>query len=214
MARRIQEDKDQSSASARRRTSSSRSGGKRTGTIADRRCCRTLRRSLRLLVARLGVVLNMGTVSERDLRDHAAEVLDTVAHGEFMTVTRDGVAVAELRPLPRRGLSAAQIIERRRHLAPIDPEWMRRDFDGLFDLAIEHARPRPCSTTSPVILWLHSTQQPCAGQRRECSAPASAGAPGGHDIHQRSVNYENGGPRTDRQPAIGRPTRKQRRACA
>lgn len=46
-----------------------------------------------------------------------------------MTVTRDGVAVAELRPLPRRVPSAAQLIERRRHLPRIDPERFRRDID-------------------------------------------------------------------------------------
>ncbi|MGZ8802480.1 MAG: type II toxin-antitoxin system Phd/YefM family antitoxin, partial [Mycobacterium sp.] len=64
-----------------------------------------------------------------DLRNHGGEVLDTVARGESVTVTRDGVAVAELRPLPRRVPSAAQLIERRRHLPRIDPERFRRDID-------------------------------------------------------------------------------------
>ena len=75
----------------------------------------------------------MTTVSVRDLRNRGGEVLDTVARGEAVTVTRDGVAVAELRPLPRRGPSAAQLIERRRHLARIDPERLRQDLDTLVD---------------------------------------------------------------------------------
>ena len=78
----------------------------------------------------------MATVSVRDLRNHGGEVLDTVARGESVTVTRDGVAVAELRPLPRRGTSAAQLIERRRHLPRIDPERLRRDIDTVLDPAL------------------------------------------------------------------------------
>jgi antitoxin (DNA-binding transcriptional repressor) of toxin-antitoxin stability system len=78
----------------------------------------------------------MTTVSVRDLRNHGDEVLDTVARGESVTVTRDGIAVAELRPLPRRGPSAAQLVERRRHLARIDPERLRQDLDTLLDPAV------------------------------------------------------------------------------
>jgi prevent-host-death family protein len=39
-------------------------------------------------------------VGVRDLRNHGGEILDRVADGETMTVTRDGRAIAELRPLP------------------------------------------------------------------------------------------------------------------
>jgi len=75
----------------------------------------------------------MSTVSVRDLRNHGGEVLDSVARGDSVTVTRDGVAVAELRPLPRRGPTAAQLIERRRHLRPLDPERLRHDLDAVLD---------------------------------------------------------------------------------
>ena len=78
----------------------------------------------------------MNSVSVRDLRNHGGEVLDSVARGESVTVTRDGVPVAELRPLPRRGLSAAQLIERRRHLAHIDPDQLRRDIDAVLDSSL------------------------------------------------------------------------------
>jgi len=75
----------------------------------------------------------MATVSVRDLRNHGGDVLDRVARGESVTVTRDGTEVAELRPLPRRGLNAQQLIDRRRHLPPLDPDALRRDLDALIN---------------------------------------------------------------------------------
>jgi len=50
-----------------------------------------------------------------------------------VTVTRDGTEVAELRPLPRRGPTAQQLIDRRRHLPPLDPDALRRDLDALIN---------------------------------------------------------------------------------
>ena len=78
----------------------------------------------------------MGTVGERDLPERGGEVPETVARGESVTVIRDGVASAELRQLPLRGLSADQLIERRRHLAPIDPERWRRDIASFLETAL------------------------------------------------------------------------------
>jgi antitoxin (DNA-binding transcriptional repressor) of toxin-antitoxin stability system len=75
----------------------------------------------------------METVSVRELRNHGGDVLDAVAMGTTFTVTRDGTAVAELRPLPRRGLTAAQLIERRRQLPHVDPVRLRRDLDAVLD---------------------------------------------------------------------------------
>ncbi len=48
-------------------------------------------------------------------------------------ITRAGYPVAELRPLPRRGLRASELIERRRHLPPVDPARLREDIDGMLD---------------------------------------------------------------------------------
>ena len=50
----------------------------------------------------------------RDLRNKGGEVLDRVERGERVVVTRDGRAVAELRPLPRRSPGPAELIERRK----------------------------------------------------------------------------------------------------
>ncbi len=75
----------------------------------------------------------MASVSVRDLRNHGGEVLDRVARGESVVVTRDGAEVAELRPRVRRSPSAADLIRRRRHLPPVDPEALRRDIDDVLD---------------------------------------------------------------------------------
>ncbi len=78
----------------------------------------------------------MPSVSVRDLRNHGGEVLDRVARGETLIVTRDGAEVAELRPLPRRALPAAEFIARRAHLSPVDPEQLRRDIDEFLDSTV------------------------------------------------------------------------------
>ncbi len=75
----------------------------------------------------------MSEVTIRDLRNHGGEVVDRVAAGERVTVTRDGRAVAELSPLPRRRLTAAALVERHRHLPPMDLLEWRRDIDAVID---------------------------------------------------------------------------------
>jgi len=78
----------------------------------------------------------MTDVSIRDLRNHGGEILDRVAGGEAMTVTRDGHPIAELHPLPRRPLRAALLLERRRGLPVVDPAKWRADVDDLLDPAL------------------------------------------------------------------------------
>ena len=72
----------------------------------------------------------------RDLRNKGGEVLDRVLAGERVTVTRDGKAVAELRPLPGTRLNAQALVERFRRLPPIDPAGFRDDVDAVVDQAI------------------------------------------------------------------------------
>ncbi len=75
----------------------------------------------------------MDTVTIRELRNHGGEVVDRVEAGLHVTVTRDGRPVAELRPLRRRGLRAAELVERWHRLPSLDPEALRRDIDALID---------------------------------------------------------------------------------
>lgn len=69
----------------------------------------------------------------RELRNHGGEVLDRVATGEAVVVTRDGTAVAELRPLPRPSISAVELVARRRALPRIDLASLRADLDAVLD---------------------------------------------------------------------------------
>ncbi len=60
-------------------------------------------------------------------------MIDRVAAGEHLTVTRSGRPVARLTPLPREGLDAAALLARWRQLPPVDPDALRRDIDELID---------------------------------------------------------------------------------
>jgi prevent-host-death family protein len=75
----------------------------------------------------------MESVTVRDLRNKGGEVLDRVERGEHVIVTRDGRAIAELRPLPRRSASAVELIERRKGLPRVDPDALRHDIDTVID---------------------------------------------------------------------------------
>ncbi len=75
----------------------------------------------------------MTEVSIRDLRNHGGEVIDRVAGGERLTVTRAGRPVAELRPLGRVPVSAAALLTRWRRLPTVDPQKFRRDLDAVMD---------------------------------------------------------------------------------
>ena len=78
----------------------------------------------------------MKTVTVRELRNDGGAVLDRVARGEELIVTRDGAEVAELRPRRRPAPTPADLIERRRHLPKIDPDLLRHDIDAVLDPAV------------------------------------------------------------------------------
>lgn len=75
----------------------------------------------------------MAEINVRELRNHGADVLERVARGETLTVTRAGAPVAELRPLPRQPFSAATLLARWQHLPRVDPRKLRRDLDEVLD---------------------------------------------------------------------------------
>ena len=78
----------------------------------------------------------MEPVTVRDLRNHGAQVLRRVERGESLTVTRDGEAVAQVIPLPRRAVAAEELVARRRRLPRIDSSVLRADLDDLIDSAL------------------------------------------------------------------------------
>jgi len=77
-------------------------------------------------------------VSIRDLRNHGRAIIDRVARGERLTITRSGKTVAELNPVGRTPLTAEGLIARWRNLPAVDPRRLRDDIDGLGVVTVPH----------------------------------------------------------------------------
>jgi prevent-host-death family protein len=75
----------------------------------------------------------MAYVTIRELRNQGGDVIDRVQNGERIIVTRSGRPVAELQPLRRNGPDPATLLDRWRHLPPVDYDRMRRDIDEIID---------------------------------------------------------------------------------
>jgi len=75
----------------------------------------------------------MAEVTIRDLRNHGGDVVDRVAAGERLTVTRDGRPVAELRPVRATPMSAVDLLRRWRRLPSTDATRLRKELDALVD---------------------------------------------------------------------------------
>lgn len=69
----------------------------------------------------------------RDLRNHGGDVLDRVAAGEHVVVTRDGRPVAELTAVRAARLGREALLARWRHVPRVDAQALRRDLDALLD---------------------------------------------------------------------------------
>ncbi len=78
----------------------------------------------------------MTEVSVRDLRNHGGDVLDSVARGQSVTVTRQGKPIAELRPIPAEGTLATELVERWRTLPVLDFAALRSDLDQILDWSL------------------------------------------------------------------------------
>lgn len=78
----------------------------------------------------------MKTITHRELCDHTATVMAAVEAGEAYHVTRNGVEIAELRPVSRRRRpTAEELVERHRRLPKVDYDRMRQDADEFFGSA-------------------------------------------------------------------------------
>ena len=70
------------------------------------------------------------------MRNHGGRVLERVASGEVLTVTRDGHPIAELRPPPHRPIPAEVLLSRWRGLAGIDAAKLKADIDAALDSSL------------------------------------------------------------------------------
>lgn len=75
----------------------------------------------------------MVEVSIRELRNHGGDVVDRVAAGERVIVTRGGRPVAELRPLRSTLVTASMLLRRWRRLPPVHDATLRADIDATLD---------------------------------------------------------------------------------
>lgn len=78
------------------------------------------------------------SISQRELRNDSAAVLREVQMGRTLIVTRNGVPIAELRPLPPRRFVPRAVIADAAERAPrIDLRRFRRDLDAVVDQSID-----------------------------------------------------------------------------
>jgi prevent-host-death family protein len=75
----------------------------------------------------------MSEVSIRELRNRGGDVVDRVAAGERVIVTRSGKPVAELRPVRPSGRSASELVRRWRRLPAVNGVALRADVDAALD---------------------------------------------------------------------------------
>ena len=77
-------------------------------------------------------------ISQRELRNDSGAILRAVESGEDFIVTRNGTALAELRPLRRRRfVIKTELLATARQLAPIDAAAFRADIDDVMDQTLE-----------------------------------------------------------------------------
>ena len=78
-------------------------------------------------------------ISQRELRNENAKVMDAVAGGETFIVTRNGEPVAEIRPIQsvRKTFIRRQDLSRNAGVqVRIDPDQFRRDLDNAVDQSL------------------------------------------------------------------------------
>lgn len=76
----------------------------------------------------------MRTITQRELRNQSAQVMDDVERGATYVITRAGKPVAELRPLAqrRRFVPMDEVVEAHRRLPPVNFTRMRAEADSFF----------------------------------------------------------------------------------
>lgn len=78
----------------------------------------------------------MQTIAQRELRNDNAKIMRRVEAGETFVVTRNGHAIAEIRPVPvgrQRVVSRERLLALAADLEPIDSARFRADLDAVAD---------------------------------------------------------------------------------
>ena len=78
------------------------------------------------------------TITQRELRNDSGAILREVQAGQTITVTRNGVPVAELRAVPqRRFVLRAVIAEAARRAPRVDYDRLRAELDAVVDQSVD-----------------------------------------------------------------------------
>ncbi|NJD29998.1 MAG: type II toxin-antitoxin system prevent-host-death family antitoxin [Chloroflexi bacterium] len=78
------------------------------------------------------------TISQRELRNDSAAVLRDVQGGQTITVTRNGMPVAELRPVGQRRFVPRSTIEAAaRHAPRVSLARLRADLDAVVNPSVD-----------------------------------------------------------------------------
>jgi len=77
-------------------------------------------------------------ITQRELRNDSAAILREVQAGRTVIITRNGVPVAELRPIrPRRFVPRAAIAETAGRAPRVDAARFRADLDAVIDQSVD-----------------------------------------------------------------------------
>ena len=77
-------------------------------------------------------------ISQRELRNDSGAILREVQAGQTITVTRNGVPVAELRAVPQRRFLLRSVIAEAARSAPrVDADRLRADLDAVVDQSVD-----------------------------------------------------------------------------
>ena len=77
-------------------------------------------------------------ITQRELRNDSSAVLREVQAGQIIIVSRNGVPVAELRPIPpRRFVPRAVIADAGQRAPRVDADRLRADLDAVVDQTVD-----------------------------------------------------------------------------
>jgi prevent-host-death family protein len=80
----------------------------------------------------------MRTITQRELRNDSGAILREVQAGQVIIISRNGVPVAELRPLPpRRFVTRAVIADAARRAPRVDADRLRADLHAVVDQSVD-----------------------------------------------------------------------------
>jgi len=80
----------------------------------------------------------MRTITQRELRNDSGGILREVQAGQVIIISRNGVPVAELRPLPpRRFVPRTVIADAARRAPRVDADRLRADLDAVVDQSVD-----------------------------------------------------------------------------